>query len=157
MKTKLNKNKRYQFILTEMKKHYGLEKVNIIEQRSIYYYDQMEKLCAGATNGERMHLEKTILPIISIYKAVLEIDDDNALMYVHDAFMLYCSNAAKVLDKILKMPGMTKIFIKLFPKILHKVFGPASGFGYQQFTADETGICMNIVMCPYCRYTNLLA
>ena len=70
--------KNLSYMKKELTKIYGKEKTNEIISLVKKHYQASLLLCKDASSGELFHLENTILPTSSFYKALLEVDNDNA-------------------------------------------------------------------------------
>ncbi len=156
MKSNLKRNSKYKFILKELRKLYGKELAEKISLRAEKYFDEAELLCQTATTGERQHLDGTILPTVAFYKALLEIDNENAFHNTRLIIINLCVKASKVLNFILLFPCMKSLFMRLLPKMALKMFGRDSGFDYEGFFSNESVLKMDMTLCPYCKYAKLL-
>lgn len=148
--------KKLWFIRKELIKLYGKEKTKVIIVLAQKHYQECLLLCKDASAGEFMHLENTILPTTSFYKALLEIDNENAIKTTNAIIIGLCENGAKALNGILKLPGMKSIFMKVMPKMAMKMFGRECGFDYENFEANEKVLQMDMTMCPYVKYAKRL-
>lgn len=140
------------FIRKQLVKLYGKQKTNMIIESARKHYQECMALCEDASKGEFSHLEDTILPTTSVYKALLEFDDDNALKNTNDIIICLCEKGGNVLNHVLKCPGMTSVFMKLMPKMATKMFGKECGFDYSNFVANKKMLQMDMTMCPYVKY-----
>lgn len=144
--------KKIGYIRKELIKLYGKEKSNVIIELSQKYYQECLELCKDASKGEFMHLENTILPTTAVYKALLEVDNENAFKNTKAIIIDLCEKGAKVLNGILKLPSMKSIFMKIMPKMATKMFGRECGFDYENFEANTSLLQMDMTMCPYVKY-----
>lgn len=144
--------KKLRFIRKELIKLYGKEKTNTIVKSAQAHYQSCLILCNGATKGELMHLKNTILPTASFYKALLEADGENALENTRAIIIGLCEKGAKVLNAVLKLPGMKAAFMKIMPKMALKNFGRECGFDYEGFEASKSVLRMDMIKCPYVKY-----
>ncbi len=144
--------KKLSYIRKELTKLYGKEKANVIIESAQRHYQECLLLCKDASEGEFMHLENTILPTTSFYKALLEVDSENAFKNTNAIIMGLCKKGAKVLNSILKLPGMKSVFMKVLPKMAMKMFGRECGFDYENFETNENILQMDMTMCPYVKY-----
>ena len=140
------------FIRRRLIKIYGKEKTVIIVELAQKHYQECLALCKDASKGERTHLEDTILPTTVVYKALLEVDSENALKNTNDIIINLCEMGGSILDNMLKIPGMTAVFMKLLPKMALKLFGRECGFDYINFEASGDMMQMDMTMCPYVKY-----
>lgn len=152
----LKKNEKYPFIRRALKKRYDKAALADVLRRAEVHYADLAARCAGATPGEWFHLNNTILPTAAIYKALLETDRENALAVTHSALIDLCQTGNRVMQVVLRIPGMKGLFMQLLPKMALKMFGHESGFDYTNYSADKTHLAMDTTFCPYCKYAQLL-
>ena len=148
--------KKLRYIRRELIKLYGKEKANVVVVLAQKHYQECLLLCKDASTGEFMHLENTILPTTSFYKALLEVDNENALKNTNVIIIGLCEKVAKVLNSMLKLPGMKSVFMKVMPKMAMKMFGRECGFDYENFETNENMLQMDMTMCPYVKYAKRL-
>lgn len=154
-KSNLTKDFKYRFIHKELVKLYGEDTTSRIFALAEKYYADCELLCWNASKGERQHLDGTILPTVSIYKALQEIDPDNALTSAHTVMMNVCEVGGTFMRGMLKLPGLKSAFMWLLPKMAVNMFGENCGFQYENYEASKTLLKMDMTACPYCRYARL--
>lgn len=147
--------KKLGYIRKELIKLYGKEKTNSIIELAENHYQECMTLCQNASKGELFHLENTILPTTSFYKALLEVDNENALKNTNAIIIGLCETGGKALDHILKFPGMKSVFMKLLPKMAVKMFGRECGFDYKNLKVSNTCLEMDMTVCPYVKYANI--
>lgn len=140
------------FIKKQLVKLYEKEKTDAIVDLAQKHYLECLELCKDASKGEWTHLEDTILPTTAVYKALLEVDNENALNNTNDIIINLCEIGGSILNNILKVPGMALIFMKLLPKMAVKLFGRECGFDYINFEANKNRMQMDMTMCPYVKY-----
>jgi len=140
------------FINKQLEKIYGKEKTTAIVELAQKYYQECLELCKDASKGEWTHLEDTILPTTAVYKALLELDNENALENTNAIIINLCETGGNILNNVLKIPGMAAVFMKLLPKMAIKLFGIECGFDYINFEANTKMIQMDMTRCPYVKY-----
>ena len=140
------------FIKKQLVKLYGKEKTDVIVDLAQKHYQECLELCKDASKGEWTHLEDTILPTTAVYKALLEVDNENALTNTNDIIINLCETGGSILNNILKVPGMPSVFMKVLPKMAVKLFGRECGFDYINFEANKNRMQMDMTMCPYVKY-----
>jgi hypothetical protein len=155
-KSKLLRNRKFPFIRKELVRLYGAQTAREITQRAQIHYDDGERLCQGASQGEWEHISGTILPTVAVYKALREIDPDRALEQAHGIMMRLCTQVGAVVAGLLRLPGMRDFFMWLLPKMAVRMFGPSCGFQFENFQAGKGILKMDMTDCPYCRYADKL-
>ena len=118
---------------------YGNEATAGIIESAGKYYNECLALCENVAKGEFMHLENTILPTTSFYKALMEIDSENALKNINFIITSLCKKGNRILNRMLKFPGMKSVFMKILPKMALKIFGRECGFDYKNFQSTIVG------------------
>lgn len=146
--------KKLGYIKRELIKLYGKEKTNIIVELANKHYQECMTLCKDASKGELMHLENTIFPATSFYKALSKIDNENALKYTKAIIIGLCKKGETVLNGILRIPGGKSLFMKVLSKMAVKMFGKECGFDYKNFKISKKCIQMDMTACPYLKYAN---
>ena len=144
--------KKLRFIRKQLIKLYEKEKADMIVKLAQEHYQECLALCEDASKGEFTHLENTILPTTAFYKALLEVDSENALKNTNDIIINLCEKGGNILNVALKFPGMSSAFMKLMPKMATKMFGKECGFEYINFKANKKILQMDMTMCPYVKY-----
>ena len=154
-KSNLTKDFKFPFIRRELVKLYGEDAVGTILSLAEKHYTNCALLCKKADKGEWTHLNNTILPTVSIYKALQETDPDNALTSAHTVMMNVCEVSGAAMRKLLKLPGMQSAFMWFLPKMANRMFGPSCGFRFKNFEVSKRELKMDMTACPYCRYAKL--
>lgn len=154
-KSKLTRNRKFSFIRKELVKLYGEDTTKQVTARAEKHYGDCEMLCRDASEGERQHLDGTILPTVAIYKALLETDPENALNSAHTVMMNLCEMGGVVAGKLMKLPGMKSAFMWLLPKMALTMFGESCGFQFQNYEVSKRMLKMDMTACPYCRYAEI--
>ena len=151
----LTKNPMYRLIRRELVKLYGEETTGRIIPMAEKHYGECAAICADAPEGEWVHLNNTILPTVSIYRALLEADPENALTSAHAVMMNVCEVGGAFMRGLLKLPGMKSVFMWFLPKLANKMFGSSCGFQFENYEVSKDALKMDMTACPYCRYAVL--
>lgn len=155
-KKSLTGNSKYGMIRRVLRKRYGKETEGKITALAQKQYLDCVQLCTEASEGEWKHLEGTILPTVAVYRALQEIDPENALSSTHAMMMQLCETGGAAVGALLRLPGMKGMFMRLLPKMALTMFGTGCGFAYEHYEASATMLKMDMTGCPYCRYTQKL-
>jgi len=145
----LKKNSKYPFIRRALKKRYDKAALADVLRRAESHYAALAAKCADATPGEWTHLNNTILPTAAVYTALLETDPANALAVTHEALISLCRMGNRMMQIILRIPGMKGLFMRMLPDMATSLFGRECGFDYTNFSADEKHLAMDTTLCPY--------
>ena len=155
-KSSLARNRKFPSIKKELTKLYGERITKHIVRLAESYYTDCAELCKGASHGEWQHLSGTILPTVAFYKALQDMDPKHALSRVHFVMMELCKRGGTTVADVMDLPGMQSAFMWLLPRLASKMFGPACGFLYKNYSADKNHLRMDMTACPYCHYTRKL-
>ena len=103
--------------------------------------------------GVRMHTDNYIFPAAAIYLALKEATNwENAYAVVENAAIKHSTDVGRKMAKLLKLPGMKGLFIKIWNPLTRKLFGPDSGFKNVFYPNRKGEYRMDVVACPYNRY-----
>ena len=108
-------------------------------------YDSLPK-------GVLMHTDK-IFPATAIYLTLKDaIGQEKAYRLLEDAIVESCAGIAEKLAKLMKVPGMRSLFVKIWDPMVKKLFGPNNGFQNVFYPKKKGEYRMDVISCPYCRY-----
>lgn len=107
-----------------------------------------------APEGEKRHLNATILPRAAMYHAMKEkISEEETVRLLDETIKITGLKIGHMLDKLTRFPGMDKFFMSVFEKMVKKMFGPDNGF-QQTFYDEKKGVLrFDINVCPYYEYS----
>ena len=107
--------------------------------------------------GVRLHTDNKILPMAAVYLTVKDaIDQATAYRIVEDAAIRKCAGIEKTLQRLMKLPGMRNLFVRIWDPLTKKVFGSNSGFKNTFFPKRKGEYRMDVTACPYFRYLSEL-
>lgn len=156
MGASFRRNPRYRFIRNAIGKRYDKASLADIMARAEACYASLAERCEGASPGEWKHLTSNILPTAAVYKALLDVDAENAQRITGDVLLGLCRTGNRVLCGVLHIPGMKGLFMRMLPGMALSMFGRECGFDYTHFFADGKRLEMDTTVCPYCKYAALL-
>ena len=103
--------------------------------------------------GVRMHTDSRIFPFASIYLTAKErIGSEQAYKLLEGAAVKNCRGIREKLVKLMKIPGMPGLFVKLWDPMTKKMFGPGNGFKNAFYPKKKGEYRMDVISCPYNRY-----
>ena len=103
--------------------------------------------------GVHTHTDTRIFPMAAVYLTLKDyIGQEKAYKIIEDAAISGCAGTADKLKKLLKLPGMKKVFIKAWDPMVRKLFGPDNGFSNVFYPKKAGEYRMDVTSCPYCRY-----
>ena len=72
--------------------------------------------------------------------------------FIEDAAVALTGKTAIKLAKLLRLPGMRGLFIRIWDPLTRKIFGPNNGFKNVFHPKEKGAFRMDILACPYFRY-----
>jgi len=114
--------------------------------------DEITKQYGTLPDGVLPHTNK-IFPSAAIYLTVKEaLGEKEAFAVVEDGAIRNCEGIAKKLKKLMKIPGLPSLFVKMWNPLTKKIFGPNNGFKNTFYPKKKGEYRMDVNSCPYCRY-----
>ena len=102
--------------------------------------------------GVHIHTDSRILPSAAIYLTVKEaVGPEKAYRIIEDAAVRGCAEIEKKLQKLMKLPGMRRLFIKAWDPLTKKLFSSGNGFQNVFYAKKKDEYRMDVTSCPYCR------
>ena len=102
--------------------------------------------------GVAKHTDSFIFPIAAIYLSIKEEAPEKAFEIMEYTMKEKSSATGKSLTKMVSIPGFKKLFIKMWHKMSHSMFGEAAGFKNTFYPCQKGEFKMDILECPYNKY-----
>ena len=101
----------------------------------------------------RFHTESRIFPSAAIYLTAKErLGEITAFSIVENAAITLTDQLGKKLARLMRLPGMRSLFVRIWDPLVRKVFGPDNGFRNVFYPRKKGEYRMDVLACPYCRY-----
>ena len=95
----------------------------------------------------------SIFPAAAIYLTVKEkYGAETAYRVIEDGAVSECNAMRPTVEKMMKLPGMPDLFVRIWDPLTKKMFGRASGFQNRFYPNQKGEYRMDILQCPYFRY-----
>lgn len=108
---------------------------------------------ADIPKGEHAHTDSSIFPAAAIYLSMKDAIGEEEAFEIMDLFSVHLTEGpAAMLSKVMLIPGMRDLFIKMWDPMTKKMFGSASGFANRFYENSKGEYRMDITSCPYSRY-----
>ncbi len=108
---------------------------------------------ADLPRAMRFHTESRIFPAAAVYLTAKErLGDEAAFGIVEDAAIELTDRLGKKLARMMRLPGMRSLFIRVWDPLVRRVFGPDNGFRNAFYPKRKGEYRMDVLACPYCRY-----
>ena len=103
--------------------------------------------------GVRMHTDSRIFPSAAVYLTLKEeLGEEKAYRILEDAVIKGCEEIAQKLARMMRIPGMPALFVKIWDPLVRKVFGTGSGFTNVFYPKKKGEYRMDVTECPYRKY-----
>ena len=132
-------------------KMYGEEKAEEILKNAYSRYDELLEENKDEPKVMDPHTKARIYPGISVFESLLKegCSREDAANVIYDFYDTAAKTGAKMLQTILKIPGLYRKVPKFAVKMIDKSFGSAAGFTSVKRKADNEGMHIDMMVCPY--------
>ena len=139
-------------IKAEMDKAMQKAQSDSLWQEATMRLDELLTRYSSLPKGVHIHTDSRILPSAAIYLTVKEtVGKEKAYKMIEDAAINGCADIEKKLRKLVSLPGMQSLFIKIWNPMTKKIFGEGNGFQNVFYPKKKGEYRMDITACPYCR------
>ena len=115
--------------------------------------ESIMKKYSDLPKGVHMHTDNYIFPSAAIYLTLKEVDNqEQAYEIVENAAIEHSTETGRKIAKMMSIPGMKSLFIKIWNPLTKKLFGPDSGFKNVFYQNKKGEYRMDVVACPYNKY-----
>ena len=137
----------------EVEKHLPKEEADVLWQQATEKLAFILARYTGLPKGMRFHTEARIFPSAAIYLTAKErLGQKTAVSIVENAAIDLTDNMGKKLARLMRLPGMRSLFVRIWDPLVRKVFGPDNGFRNAFYPKQKDEYRMDVLACPYCRY-----
>ena len=131
---------------------YGKEKTDLIMNDALKIYDSLCKLNASEPKAVKAQTFGNAYPAISLYKALLnnDIAKEEAFEFMDFTYSARAKKSADLMNKAFKIPGLYKLYPRMFKMVANKQFGEAAGFKSKFYDTEKTRCKFDMTKCLYC-------
>ena len=133
----------------------GNDEGNIVWDHAAVQLTEIWNRYPSFPKEEYVHI-KGIFNASAIYLTLMKAAPDSALEIVEKGMASYAKQAARVYQRMVKIPFGRTIFLKGFAKGVQSKFGEKAGFKQRFYHADGNELRFDVLECPYVRYTTEL-
>ena len=145
--------KKKAFIREEMEKQLTEKQSEYLWRKATKRLNDILKEYEALPKGVRTHTDQFIFPAAAIYLTAKEhIPAKKAYSIIENAAVTSTTAMGEKLAKLMKIPGMCRLFISLWDPISRKMFGETCGFKNVFYPKEKGAYRMDIIACPYNRY-----
>ena len=147
-----NRHKKIRYIYQDLEKRLGKDTADQIMTVSDRKYLYLQKQYSNLPPAVKQHTD-LIFMNAALYMCICDhLPKEDAYQIMEDATVKYALPIGKLLDKVTRLPGMPRLFIKVFQKMLLTSFNEAAGFTSIYHDMTNTAISVDITACPYQKY-----
>ena len=137
----------------ELEKHLPKEEANALWLQATEQLSAILTRYADLPKAMRFHTESRIFPSAAIYLTAKErLGEKTAFSIVENAAIELTDQLGKKLARLMRLPGMRSLFVRIWDPLVRKVFGPDNGFRNAFYPKQKGEYRMDVISCPYCRY-----
>ena len=145
--------KRKTFIKAEMDKSLSQKQSEALWLASADRLTEILARYRTLPKGLRVHTYNYIFPAAAIYLTIKEAaGQEKAFAILENAAVSNAKPMGAQLAKLMKIPGMSSLFISVWKPLTKKMFGAGNGFQNVFYPNRKGEFRMDITACPYCRY-----
>ena len=147
-----NRHKKIRYIYQDLEKRLGKDTADQIMTVSDRKYLYLQKQYSNLPPAVKQHTD-LIFMNAALYMCICDhLPKEDAYQIMEDATVKYALPIGKLLDKATRLPGMPRLFMKVFRKMLLISFNEESGFTSIYHDITNTAISVDITACPYQKY-----
>ncbi len=152
MRTAQKLMKKRDFIKVEMDKVMPKDESDLLWRKSTRKLQSILDHYGELPPGVQSHTN-SIFPSAAIYLTVKKkYGAGTAYKVIEDGAINACAAFNPKLQKIMKIPGMASLFVKMWDPVTKKKFGPSCGFQNKFYPKKKGEYKMDILACPYFHY-----
>ena len=145
--------KKKQFIKDEMDRQLTLKRSNFLWRKATKRLDSILDQYKDLPKGVHTHTDSRIFPSAAIYLTAKEyIPAEKAYSIIENAAIKKTTVLEDKLAKMMRIPGMASMFVRMWDPVSRKIFGESCGFKNVFYPKEKNAYRMDIVECPYNRY-----
>ena len=145
--------KKKQFIKDEMDRQLTLKRSNFLWRKATKRLDSILDQYKDLPKGVHAHTDSRIFPSAAIYLTAKEyIPAEKAYSIIENAAIKKTTVLEDKLAKMMRIPGMASMFVRMWDPVSRKIFGESCGFKNVFYPKEKNAYRMDIVECPYNRY-----
>ena len=153
MKTAAQIMRKKAAIRAELEKHLPGDEADALWLQATERLSAILAKYADLPKAMRFHTESRIFPSAAIYlTAKGRLGEETAFRIVENAAIELTDQLGKKLARMMRLPGMRSLFVRIWDPLVRKVFGPDNGFRNAFYPKRKGEYRMDVLACPYCRY-----
>ena len=147
-----NRHKKLRYIHQDLETRLGQGTADQIMKASDTKYLELQKQYSDLPPAVKQHTD-LIFMNAALYQCICDyIPKEDAYRIMKDATVKYALPIGKLLDKATRLPGMSRLFMRVFRKMLLTSFNEDAGFALTCHEMTSEAISIDITACPYQKY-----
>ncbi len=137
----------------ELERHLAKKDADVLWRQATEKLAAILTQYASLPDGMRFHTVSRIFPSAAIYLTAKErLGESVAYSIVENAAVELTDRLGKKLARLMRLPGMRTLFVRVWDPLVRKVFGSDNGFRNAFYPKRKDEYRMDVLACPYCRY-----
>lgn len=147
-----NRHKKLRYIRQDLERRLGNETANQIMKASDVKYLDLQHEYRHLPAEVKQHTDLIFINA-AVYLCICDhLPKEEAYQIMEEATLKYALPIGKLLDKVTRLPGMAKLFMKVFQKMLVSSFNESAGFASTYHEKTSMAVSIDITACPYLKY-----
>lgn len=147
-----DKSKPYQIMKNLLKDKLNEKEIEEIFDKAKNNLSSLADQYSDKPKGEKVHLYKTILPRVAMYRALREkLSLEETISVFDETVKIGCTEVGEKLHKMTSYPLMKTTFMRLFGYMIKNMFGEKAGFKQKFYKRSSKALYVDILECPYCK------
>ena len=147
-----NRHKKLRYVRQDLERRLGKETADRIMKASDVKYLDLQREYSHLPAEVKQHTDLIFINA-AVYLCICDhLPKEDAYQIMEDATLKYALAIGKLLDRATRLPGMAKLFIKVFQKMLVSSFNESAGFALTYHEKTSTSVSVDITACPYLKY-----
>jgi hypothetical protein len=147
-----NRHKKMRYIQQDLEKCLGKETADQIMKASDVKYLDLQHEYRHLPAEVKQHTDLIFINA-AVYLCICDhLPKKDAYQIMEDATLKCTLPIGKLLDKATRLPGMAKLFMKVFQKMLVNSFNESAGFALTYHEKTSMALSVDITACPYLKY-----
>ena len=147
-----NRHKKLRYIHQDLETRLGQGTADQIMKASDAKYLELQKQYSGLPPAVKQHTDLIFMNAALYLRICDHIPKEDACQIMEDATVKYALPIGKLLDKATRLPGIPRLFMKVFRKMLLASFNEDAGFALTYHEMTSEAISVDITACPYQKY-----
>ena len=140
-------------IKAEMEKELPKDLSDALWKRAAEKLDEILERYGSVPKSMRMHTDSRIFPFAAVYLTLKDgAGGEIAYRILENAAVARCEKIREKATRMMRLPGMPALFVKIWDPLTKKVFGQDNGFRNVFYRNKKDEYRMDIVSCPYFTY-----